>query len=261
LMMMGARGRVLGVEIDLVDYAGVVRLVEAWVRQGGVRLVAAANTHLVGEASRNSTFAEQLAGFDLVAPDGMPLVWALRLDGWDIRDRVYGPYLMECLLQRLETGRRHLFVGGTEECLARLMEAARKINGGLQIAGTISPPFGTWDESVNAQVIKQIRAAQADVVWLALGGVRQETWLAEQRHQLPDGVYLAVGDAFALIAGMRSFAPGWMQKAGLTWLYRLLQEPRRLARRYLTYNARFAGAFLKERWQMAHGATRSGMKS
>lgn len=248
------QGRVAGTRIDVVDYREAVERIDGWAEEGGVRLVAAANTHLVAAAAMEPGFARVMEGFDLVAPDGMPLVWALWLDGWEIRERVYGPYLMARCLEGLGEERRHGFVGGTEECLADLVAAVRAKRPGIRIAGVMSPPFRAWDEAWHEEVVEAIARMKADVVWLALGGVRQETWLAENRHRLPAGVYLAVGDAFALLAGRRAYAPGWMQRAGLTWFYRLLQEPRRLAGRYLRYNGRFLAEFLRDRWRKAHGA-------
>lgn len=252
---MNTRRQVLRTWIDVVDYDAAIARIEAWAGEDQARLVAAANTHLVAAAHQDVDFAAVLDGFDLVTPDGMPLVWALWLEGEDIAERVYGPYLMEQGLRRLGSGCRHFFVGGTQECLDDVAAAARRLNPDIDIAGSCSPPFGAWDESVDSLVVGRIQAARANVVWLALGGVRQETWLARNRHRLPPGVYLAVGDAFALIAGWRSYAPAWMQRAGLTWLYRLAQEPRRLGRRYLAYNTRFAAAYLRDRWLRAHGST------
>ena len=254
------RGKVLGMAVDVVDYAEAVRRVDTWAEEGGVRLVAAANTHLAAESATQPAFADVMRGFDLVTPDGMPLVWSLWLDGWAIRERVYGPYLMARCLQELSAQRRHAFVGGTAECLQRLEAAARAMRPGIQIAGVVSPPFGRNDDETDAAVVETIRELKSDVVWLALGGVRQETWLARNRHRLPSGVYLAVGDAFALLAGMRAYAPAWMQQLGLTWLFRLMQEPTRLASRYATYNGRFLRSFLVERWQQTHGRTPIAMK-
>ena len=247
------RGQVLKTAVDVVDYARAVERVRDWATGETPRLVAAANTHLVAAAHADPAFAEVLSGFDLVAPDGMPLVWALRLEGFTLSDRVYGPYLMEKCLRELGPPCRHLFVGGTRACLDALGAAARRLNPEIDLAGDCSPPFGPWDEAVDQMLVEQIRASGANVIWLALGGVRQETWLARNRHRLPPGVYLAVGDAFALIAGQRSYAPRWMQRAGLTWLHRLAAEPRRLGQRYASYNSRFAWAYLWDRWQCAHG--------
>lgn len=254
MVMIPVRGRVLCTWLDVVDYDNALARIGEWATGGQPRLVAAANTHLVAAAHEDATFAQVLDGFDMVVPDGMPLVWALRLEGFALRDRVYGPYLMERGLRQLGASCRHFFAGGTRECLDALAAAARRLNPEIQLAGDCSPPFGQDGERVDLEMVEAMTRSGANVVWLALGGVRQETWLARNRHRLPPGAYVAVGDAFALIAGQRAYAPQWMQRAGLTWLHRLLCEPRRLGARYLTYNTRFAAAFLRERWLGAHGA-------
>jgi N-acetylglucosaminyldiphosphoundecaprenol N-acetyl-beta-D-mannosaminyltransferase len=240
-------GRVLGTSIALTTYEGALQRVIAMARSGNVSLVAAANTHLIGEAASNRQYAEVLRGFDLVLPDGMPLVWALRIDGHKIRDRVYGPYFMECVLKGSPPELKHCFFGGTPECLEKLQKRALEMNPQIQVVDAISPPFGQWDEATESALIERINATNADFVWVALGGVKQETWLARNRHRFTHGVYLAVGDAFALIAGLRNYAPAWMQRSGLTWLHRLASEPRRLLSRYLRYNSRFVVAYLAER--------------
>jgi len=247
-------GSVLGTTLNLTTYTQVAQEVIQIARSGKVAALAAANTHLIAEAVDHPEFAAVLAGFDWVVPDGMPLVWALQLDGHDIDDRVYGPYLMQHLLTHSPKSLRHYFLGGTEECLHRLQQAARKLNPEITIAGALSPPFGRWDDATETAIIQAINAAQADLIWVALGGVKQETWIARNRHRFQRGVFLAVGDAFALVAGMRSFAPGWMQRCGLTWMFRLIQEPRRLLTRYLEKNTRFIIAFLADRLRRVYDA-------
>ncbi|MBB5035037.1 WecB/TagA/CpsF family glycosyltransferase [Prosthecobacter vanneervenii] len=245
-------GTVLGTRLDVTDYEQALNHVVALARCGGVAAVAAANTHLLAEAAANADFAAVLKSFDVVLPDGMPLVWGLKLDGHDIKERVYGPYFMQHVLRHAPAGLKHYFFGGTKECLKRLEERARELNPQVCIAGAVSPPFGRWDDETETRLIDEINAADADFVWIALGGVKQETWIAQNRHRFKRGVFLAVGDAFALVAGLRSYAPKWMQRCGLTWVYRLSQEPKRLLGRYLIYNTRFVLAFLGERWRRAH---------
>lgn len=247
------KGDVLGLKVDITNYSDACKRIEAIARSGCVAAVAAANTHLVGECLRHSEFADVMKTFDFVLPDGMPLVWALRLDGHEINDRVYGPYFMEHVLMNASSGSRHYFFGGTQECLDKLQDAARTLNPQIQISGAKSPPFGLWDEATETRLIDDINAAQADFIWVALGGVKQETWIAKNRHRFTRGVFLAVGDAFVLVAGQRSYAPAWVQRVGMTWLFRMLQEPRRLLSRYLRYNTLFAVAFLKERLRLAYG--------
>ena len=116
----------------------------------------------------------------------------------------------------------------------------RKLRPEVQIVGHLSPPFRPWQEEDEAGFARTIGAAAPDFIWVALGGVKQETWIARNRHRYARGVFLAVGDAFELLAERRRFAPAWMQRLGLTWVYRLAQEPRRLWKRYLTHNSVFA---------------------
>ena len=237
-------GAILGTRIALTSYDEALRTVTDFAAEGAVRCVAAANTQLIAEAALNPDYAAALRSFDLILPDGMPLVWALRLDGHEIEDRVYGPYFMEHALRHSPDGLRHYFFGSSEQCLTDLQRRAGELNPKIQIAGAASPPFGTWSEDVEARLIADINDARPDLVWVALGGVKQEAWIARNRPRLPRGVFLAVGDAFPLIAGHRAFAPAWMQQRGLTWLYRLCQEPGRMLPRYLSYNTRFVTAFL-----------------
>lgn len=250
-------GRVLGTRIDVSTYEQALTQVVALAQGGRVSAVAAANTHLLAEATINPGFAAVLNDFDVTLPDGMPLVWALQLDGHDIAGRVYGPYFMQHVMQHAPEGMTHYFFGGTEECLARLQKRAREINPRIRIAGAVSPPFGQWEADTETRLIDNINAANADFVWVALGGVKQETWIAHNRHRFRRGVFLAVGDAFALVAGLRSYAPAWMQRCGLTWVYRLFQEPRRLLVRYMSNNTRFALAFLAERLRHVYSKKQS----
>lgn len=245
--MTPSYGHVLGTRLDVTNYDTALHRVVEMAKQDNVTLVAAAASHLVTEAVDNKEFAAVLKIFDIVMPDGMPLVWALRADGHVLHDRVYGPYFMERVLRKAPSEFRHCFFGGTEECLEKLQKRALEMNPELRIADAISPPFGKWDAATETALVERINAAQADFVWVALGGVKQETWLAQNRHRFKRGVYLAVGDAFALIAGLHAYAPAWMQRHGLGWLHRLSCEPKRLLSRYVRYNTRFITAYLADR--------------
>jgi N-acetylglucosaminyldiphosphoundecaprenol N-acetyl-beta-D-mannosaminyltransferase len=246
-------GEVLGVPVHLADYDSAVSAILAMAHDGQTHAVAAANTHLIGEAAVNPDFAAVLCSFDLVVPDGMPLVWSLRQDGHSIRDRIYGPYLMARVLAASGAETRHFFLGGTEETLSTLSQRLWQLHPHLNIAGTLSPPFGRWTPQILSDILQTINAAKPHCIWVALGGVKQETWIHQVRPQIHSGVMLAVGDAFVLNAGLRSYAPAWLQRLGLTWLYRLLQEPRRLAARYAQYHLRFVGAYLAHRWRQTWG--------
>lgn len=238
------KGDVLGVSIDVLDYDGAADRILSLATGRRPACVCAANTHLVGEAHRKASFANVLKRFDLVLPDGMPLVWCLNLRGADLKDRVYGPMMMHRVLVASPGQSKHFFFGGSEECLQALVRAAQELNPGIRIAGTLSPPYRPWTEADQTAFASAIQANEPDFIWVALGGIKQETWIVENLHRFQHGVFLAVGDAFELLAGRRRMAPMWMQRSGLGWVFRLCQDPRRLWKRYLVYNTLFTVALL-----------------
>ncbi len=230
---------ILGTPVAVVDYASAIEESQRLARCGRPAAVAASNTHIITLARHDPSFGRVMSSFDLVLPDGMPLRWALNAKGAGLRDRVYGPYFMERLLQATPRPWRHFFFGGTAETLEALSQAARQFQPDLEIAGVLSPPFRAWTERDEEEFARAIADSGADFVWVALGGERQERWIIGNLRRHTKGVFFAVGDAFALLSGQRPYAPGWMQRLGITWLYRLAQEPRRLWKRYFTYNSLF----------------------
>jgi len=241
------RVEVLGMGLQATDYAGGVKLLEDLAERKKPGMVAACNTHLVALARHRVDFGVVLGKFDLLLPDGMPLVWAIRRKGVELKDRVYGPYFMMEALKLLPRPWRHFFFGGTESCLRELTAAVKQAQPEVEIVGTLSPPFRAWTEKDEEEFASIIRSSGADFIWVALGGDRQERWIEKNLKRHSKGIFLAVGDAFELLAGRRAFAPRWMQRAGLTWLYRLCQEPRRLLIRYLKYNSLFVYYSLMEK--------------
>jgi N-acetylglucosaminyldiphosphoundecaprenol N-acetyl-beta-D-mannosaminyltransferase len=177
----------------------------------------------------------------------MPIRWALNRSGAKLTDRVYGPYFMRHTLRNTPRPWRHFFFGDSEACLADLRNVAIELNPDIEIAGAISPPFRALTEADEEGFARAINAAEPDFIWVALPGVRMERWIVENQKRYKRGVFLAVGDAFTLLTGRRAFAPGWMQKAGLTWAYRLSHEPGRLGPRYLRYNLLYLYYTLLER--------------
>jgi N-acetylglucosaminyldiphosphoundecaprenol N-acetyl-beta-D-mannosaminyltransferase len=236
--------RVLGLDIAVVDYAKAVPAVQELARSGRTAAVSAANTQIAAAAYWNTTFRGRMARFDLVLPDGMPLVWCMNAQGAGLTDRVYGPIFMEQMLASTPKLWKHFLFGGSPECLATLQETIGKRFPDVAIAGTLSPPFRKWEESDLALFAATIESTAPDFIWVALGGIKQETWIADNLHRFNKGVFLAVGDAFELLAGRRRMAPMWMQRSGLGWVFRLCQEPRRLWKRYLVYNTLFVLALL-----------------
>ena len=239
--------KILGTPVGLVTYDSALAIVQQLAREPRPTAVCPANTHILAEARHEPEFARVMEKFDLVLPDGMPVVWTLNLRGAGLADRVYGPYFTRHALKNTPRPWRHFFFGDTEEVLEALKRVAVQLQPNIQIVGAISPPFRTWTEADEAQFADTINAASPDFVWVALPGGRMEKWIIENQHRYRRGVFLAVGDAFTLLSGRRPFAPKWMQRLGLTWLYRMLAEPRRLGPRYLRYNSLFVYYLLRDK--------------
>ena len=185
------------------------------------------------------SFRHLLNAGDLATTDGMPLAWALRSFGVKGQPRVYGPSLMLALCgQACRLGHRVFLFGGREEVLPQLQLRLERRFPELKIAGTFArrdPPRGAEDDVW----VDAIRESQADLVFVGFGQPRQEQWILDHRDRLPGVVMIGVGAAFDFHAGRVRQAPGWMQRAGLEWLFRLRMEPRRLRRRYVLLNPLF----------------------
>jgi N-acetylglucosaminyldiphosphoundecaprenol N-acetyl-beta-D-mannosaminyltransferase len=191
---------------------------------------------------------EALVGSSLVVPDGRPLVWALSALGHRLPDRVYGPELMSrYCLRAAERGHRVWLYGGHDEAaLDHLVRTLEHRYPGIRIAGGFSPPHRPLTATEEKELAERINADGPDVVWVGVGVPKQEKWMAHMRPRLDPPVLVGVGAAFDFEAGIKRQAPDWMQRRGLEWLYRLVQEPRRLGPRYLRYNPAFVAAFVRQ---------------
>ena len=175
----------------------------------------------------------------MAIPDGGPLSSVGRKRGFSKMERTTGPdYLKEVLKISAEEGYRHYFYGSTEETLGKLRKVLEEEYPGVQIAGMYSPPFRVLSDEENCNIVQMINEADADFVWIGLGAPKQEKWMAEHQGEIK-GFMAGVGAAFDYLAGNIERAPMWMQKANLEWLYRLLQEPKRLFKRYFYTNTKF----------------------
>lgn len=232
---------VLGVNVSAVQIPDVVARMRQWIeRRNPGHFIAATGMHGVMEAHHDPGFREILNASDLVVPDGAPLVWLARLKGHGIRRRVYGPDL---LLAFCETCRnlpvRHFFYGGEAGVAENLAQQLADRFPGLKIAGTYSPPFRPLTPGEDEEIARAINDAAPDVVWVGIGTPKQERWMFEQRGRISAPVLVGVGAAFDFHSGRKKQAPRWMRENGLEWSYRLLQEPRRLWRRYILYGTEF----------------------
>jgi N-acetylglucosaminyldiphosphoundecaprenol N-acetyl-beta-D-mannosaminyltransferase len=177
---------------------------------------------------------------DIVTPDGMPLVWALRSFGSRNQQRVYGPTLMLELCRRAaQTGQRIFLYGARESTLTTLAARLHEMFEDLIVAGTYAPPFRSLTEAEDREVQDLIRAADPDLIFVGISTPKQEKWMYAHRAAFPGTIMIGVGAAFDIHAGRTGQAPGWMQRHGLEWLFRLTSEPSRLWKRYLLITPRF----------------------
>ena len=243
---------VLGVPLALIDYERTLDWIDAAVERRQRGYVCVAAVHTVVACQDDPELRAAVLGADLTVPDGMPLVWALRLLGQPLESRVYGPDLMDLACARAaRTGQRFYLYGGRNPgALAQLARELRLRHPGLQIVGGHAPPFRPLTAAEEAEVAAEINASRADVVWVGIGVPKQEKWMARMRERLDAPVLLGVGAAFDFHAGLIPQAPGWLQRHGMEWAFRLAQEPRRLWRRYLAYNPRFVASFARQYWRI-----------
>ncbi len=228
---------VLGIPISAVDYDAAVERIVAAARDRRPMAVSALAVHGLMTGVLDPVQRYRLNRFDLLVPDGQPVRWALRwLHGVRLPDRVYGPELMGRLCQRAALEDLPIFLfGGTADQLAALGSSLRRQYPGLTVAGSRPSQFRRVSPGEQATAVRAIVDSGAALTFVGLGCPRQEIWTFEQRERLGMPI-VAVGAAFSLLAGLRPGAPRAMQDAGLEWLYRLVQEPRRLWARYLLLN-------------------------
>jgi N-acetylglucosaminyldiphosphoundecaprenol N-acetyl-beta-D-mannosaminyltransferase len=239
---------VLDVPLAITDYEGTLGWIERAVAAGHRGYVCVAATHTVMAAQEDPELLAAVLGADLTVPDGQPLVWALNMLGNKLTDRVYGPDLMDRACERAaRTGLRFYLYGGRNQgALAQLARNLRLRHPGLRIVGGYVPPFRDLTPDEEEAVAADIRRSGADVVWVGIGVPKQEKWMARMRPRVDAPVLVGVGAAFDFHAGLVAQAPARMQRLGLEWLFRLVQEPRRLWRRYLRYNPRFVVGFARQ---------------
>ncbi|MGH9502877.1 MAG: WecB/TagA/CpsF family glycosyltransferase [Terriglobales bacterium] len=238
----------LGVRVHAVQIPAVIAQMEEWIeRQEKCHFIAVTDMHSVMEAQHEVQFKVILNSADLVVPDGFPIVWLGRRQGFALPRRVYGPELMvQFCADSAAKGYRHFFYGGAPgvaEDLARRFSAQFP---GLIVAGTFCAPFRPVSQEEDEEVVARLNNSNADIVWVALGAPKQERWMFEHRELLRAPVLVGVGAAFDFCTGRIPQAPVWMRENGLEWLSRLFREPRRLWRRYLIHGSEFAVLVLLE---------------
>jgi N-acetylglucosaminyldiphosphoundecaprenol N-acetyl-beta-D-mannosaminyltransferase len=240
---------VLGTPLLVTDYSGLAAQCLEWAR--GPRCVAMdfANTQIVTLRRHEPDFRELTSAYDCFPPDGMPLIWCLNRAGARLRDRVYGPTFMRQFLAGAPSGFSHYLLGGSEEAGTKVRESFGLMNSNLEFVGAFHGKCGKdgfLEGAAEREVLADINRLSPDFIWVGFGTPKQQAWVKQHKHLVRRGVILTVGFAFDVNAGLKPDAPSWMQPLGLTWIYRLCSEPRRLAARYLKYNSLFLWYLLRD---------------
>jgi N-acetylglucosaminyldiphosphoundecaprenol N-acetyl-beta-D-mannosaminyltransferase len=219
---------ILTVRVDDVTYEQALAHVERCIGEGGVHQIATVNVEFIMQARHNPAFKRVLAGADLCVPDGIGVLWASRRQGRPLRQRVAGVDLVERIAARAaERGWRIYFLGAAPGVAERAATTLAQRYPGLKIAGCYA---GSARREEEQEIVGWVRAAEPDVLLVAYGAPHQDLWIARNQAQIGVPVAMGVGGAFDFIAGVTQRAPGWVQRAGLEWLHRLLRQPWRWRR-------------------------------
>jgi N-acetylglucosaminyldiphosphoundecaprenol N-acetyl-beta-D-mannosaminyltransferase len=237
---------ILGMRVDATSYADATARVLKWAKTGKSYYVCVSNVHSVMESYDAREFKKLVNGADLVTPDGMPLVWALKLTGIPDATRVYGPDLTLCVCEEAaKAGIPIGLYGGTSESIQDFVNFLERRFPGIRVVCRIAPPFRPLTPEEDEAYTRQIVASGARILFVGIGCPKQEKWMAAHRGRIP-AVMLGVGAAFDFYSGKVKQSPAWLQRIGMEWFFRLLMEPRRLWKRYTKNNPRFVALFLMQ---------------
>jgi N-acetylglucosaminyldiphosphoundecaprenol N-acetyl-beta-D-mannosaminyltransferase len=231
--------------LDLLDMEGAVERSLAWCSASGTpRTVITVNANLLAMMESDSALLQACASGDMVLADGMSVVWAARMGGIPVPERVAGVDLMLRLLE--EGSRRGLSVyllGARQEVVTKLVEQCAASYPGLRVAGYRNGYFGEADE---ADILSSIRNSGAHMLFVGMPSPFKEVWCHRYREELQAPLIMGVGGSFDVVAGFVSRAPQWMQGIGMEWFWRFLMEPGKMWKRYLVSNSRFL--WMSARW-------------
>lgn len=228
---------ILGTRVNVTDMERTLAYIKAHLGELRGRYICVSNVHTTVMAYEDSGYRKIQNSAAMALPDGKPLSIYSKKRGFADAGRVTGPDLMLELLKS-SCGYRHFFYGATDETLASMRMAIEKNYPKAHIAGMYAPPFRALDISEDEAVINMINSAEPDFIWVGLGAPKQEQWMYDHKGKLC-GVCVGVGAGFDYLAGNIKRAPKIMQKLCLEWFYRLLQDPKRLWKRYVVTNLKF----------------------
>ncbi|PJJ84058.1 WecB/TagA/CpsF family glycosyltransferase [Mucilaginibacter auburnensis] len=231
--------RLISLDISIGPYKEFLTEILTLAKAPKASYVCVANVHMLVEAYNDPTFADKVNSAAIVTPDGMPLAKGIKSIYKINQDRVAGMDLLPDLLREANDEKLSvLFYGGSEDVVEKLKEYAAERHSDIKLT-VICPPFRPLSPKENEQIISEINSVSADILFISLGCPKQENWMAQMHTKINRGVMVGIGGALPVMLGMQKRAPKWMQDASLEWLYRLIQEPKRLYKRYAITNATF----------------------
>ena len=240
---------VLDVPVAVTRMRDVVRRLTRDIDRYRGQYICISNVHTTVTAHDDQGYMDVQRDALFVAPDGKPLVFVCRQRGYAEAERVAGPDLMPAILEVAEEmGYSSYFYGSSKRTLRLLRRNLKRRYPNLIIAGMCSPPYRRLTAEEDRRIVKKINAAKPDFVWVGLGAPKQERWMADHKNRI-NAVMIGVGAAFDFEAGTRKRAPKWVQELYLEWLFRLIQDPKRLFKRYMTTNIRFVTLNLSEAYE------------
>lgn len=230
---------IFGMRVDTTSFKDASLKILKWAIEDEPRYVCVANVQMVMESYDDTNFMKIVNEADLVTPDGMPLVWFLRYSGVKNQKRVDGPTLMPQICQMAAQEKIPVgFLGSTPFVNEQLVKNVQRMFPDLPIVYACSPPFHELSPDENKTITDGINRSGAKILFVGLGCPKQERWMASQKNKVST-VMIGIGAAFEIYARTKKRAPFWMQRSGLEWMYRFIQEPKRMGKKYLKNNPRF----------------------
>jgi len=236
------RVEILNCPIDTMDMNATVALIDASIEKNARVHHVVVNAAKLVNMRRDQPLRDSVINCDIISPDGQSVVWAARFLGKPLKERVAGIDLMNALVELARERKYKIFLLGAEEEIVR---AVAEKYGAEIVAGYRS---GFWSEDETAEVVREIAASRAQMLFVAMSSPKKEMFLDKYKEAVDVPFIMGVGGAFDVIAGKVKRAPRWMQKSGFEWLYRVIQEPRRMWKRYLVTNSIFIYLVLKEKF-------------
>jgi N-acetylglucosaminyldiphosphoundecaprenol N-acetyl-beta-D-mannosaminyltransferase len=244
---------VLGMRVDELDYDSVINQIGRWVETSESRYICISTVHMVMESYDDPMFRNVVNSADLVGADGVPIIHVTRWLGLARQDRTFAPDLVVKLCEQASIDRIPVgFYGSTPEVIRDIISEVTNRFPDLTVSYAYSPPFRALTPNETSDIAESINESGARILFVGLGCPRQERWMNEMRSRI-SAVMLGVGWAFDVVAGHSHTAPGWIQRIGMEWLFRMVLNPRKLWRRHLRNNPRFIVLILRQFFRLRFG--------